>query len=120
MFATTVSSRHDRTTLPVRLATLLLALPALVVSGATEASSRSLEEPRGRIVYVYATSSHGPTQYAIGQVDLARSRCTRLLTLPVDAVAAISPDGRTAAVTTVAGRTADLRLVTLATRRGRT
>lgn len=100
------------------MVTLLVVLAAWPALGA---SSSGAAAPAGRIVYVHDASGSGPIRWTISAADLDRSRCTRLLAFsPSVASVTISPDLRFAAVTTEQGRTAELRIVTLATRRART
>ncbi len=78
-------------------------------------SSLGASSPTGRIVFEQDVSGgSGPIRFAIAEADLARGRCTRLLTLRASEQALISPDGRFAAVTASGAKTAAIRIVTLA------
>ncbi len=96
------------------MAVALLVLVAAWPGAAS--SSRGAAAPAGRILYVQYTSESGPPRRAVAEADLDRGRCRRLLTLEPFAETAISPDGRTVAVTSDSGR---FRLVTLETGKSR-
>jgi Tol biopolymer transport system component len=119
--ARAVSSRHHRSTLlglPRIVVVALLVLAA--ASPGLGSSSSGAAAPTGRIIYVHDAAEVGLSRLVVAEVDLGRGRCRRMLTLPPVATAAISPDGRAAAVSIEGRQAVGLRVVTLATGRSRT
>jgi Tol biopolymer transport system component len=82
-------------------------------------SSPRAAAPTGRIVYLQHVSSSGPARAAVGEADLVRARCRRLLLLAANETAILAPDGRSVAITVGKPEEATIRLVELATRRSR-